>query len=448
MSSEPDASSHILHATRLLLGRAPTTDAADGVVEKWGRYVVELLDGLKARRPEFLSLPEVISVIDLLQDIVDARRNVSWLVWGGDWLPGTVIEQCLSRLPAAVNDSTLPPLPTKTVKLLPQVTIMKAAVPVPVSVAALNLGPEEELDATCRVKRAAPEKSSPSKSSPSKSSPSKSFSSCEPPTKRARYTTSVSLPKSIKGKSLVAQLDLNSLREPRKVLHECESCESRKKLCLTVTKKGVILDRCAQCIIDHKRCDWKQGHLEENQAYHEESSSFYDPVGTAKLSKVAVSASRSASATTSVPAIKSVPAPTMTSVHTNISDHEPITSPIRLPCGPKSAIKRRVSGLHTHASLPPPPSGTLTLPTQALSSSPVAPTPLSIPCPPANDTVILESEMTVGTGDSPPANGDETLEAIVGWNPRIAELLRSSYQASCERRQSIYVNKGPGEGST
>ncbi|OAX34243.1 hypothetical protein K503DRAFT_869048 [Rhizopogon vinicolor AM-OR11-026] len=446
MSSEPDASSHILHAARLLLGRAPTTDAADGVVEKWGRYVVELLDGLKAKQPEFLSLPEVISVIDLLQDIVDARRDVSWLVWGGDWLPGTVIEQCLSRLPAAVNDSTLPPPPpTKTVKLLPQVTIVKAAVPVPASVAALNLGSEEELDATCRVKRTAPEKSSPSKSS----------SSCEPPTKRARYTPSVSLPKSIKGKSLVAQLDLNSLREPRKVLHECDSCESRKKLCLTVTKKGVILDRCAQCIIDHKKCEWKQGHLEENQAYHEESSSFYDPVGTAKLSKVTVPASRSAPATTSVPATKSVHAPTTAPVHTNIPDHEPITSPIRLPCGPKSAIKRQVSGLHTHASLPLPPSGTLTLPpsgtltlpTPALSNSPVAPTPLSIPFPPANDTVILESEMTAGAGDSPPANDDETLEAIVGWNPRIAELLRSSYQASCERRQRLYVNEGPGEGS-
>ncbi|OJA10010.1 hypothetical protein AZE42_13012, partial [Rhizopogon vesiculosus] len=70
-----DASLYILHAARLLLGRAPTADAADDVVEKWGSLVVRLLDGLKAKRPEFLSLPEVISVVDLLQDIADARRR-------------------------------------------------------------------------------------------------------------------------------------------------------------------------------------------------------------------------------------------------------------------------------------------------------------------------------------------------------------------------------------
>jgi hypothetical protein len=154
MSSESDASSHILRAARLLLDRAPTADAADAAVEKWGRYVVKLLvrslivsitfrllifskDGLKARQPEFLSMPDIIPLIDLLQDLADARLRVAWLAWGGDWLPGTVIEQCLSQLPAAVvKDSALPPPPHST----------QTAVPLPVSVAAPNLGPEEGLE--------------------------------------------------------------------------------------------------------------------------------------------------------------------------------------------------------------------------------------------------------------------------------------------------------------
>lgn len=122
-----DASSHVLHAARLVLERAPAADAADSVVETWGRYTVQLLvrslspvalrqlnsfkDGLKDTRPEFLLLPEVISIIDLLQNRVDARRRVAWLVWGGNWLPGTVIKQCLSQLHASANDFFPPPPP-------------------------------------------------------------------------------------------------------------------------------------------------------------------------------------------------------------------------------------------------------------------------------------------------------------------------------------------------
>ena len=40
MSSD---ASLILHPVRLLLEGAPATDAADTVVEKWGKYVVQLL---------------------------------------------------------------------------------------------------------------------------------------------------------------------------------------------------------------------------------------------------------------------------------------------------------------------------------------------------------------------------------------------------------------------
>ncbi|OAX34880.1 hypothetical protein K503DRAFT_774069 [Rhizopogon vinicolor AM-OR11-026] len=238
-----DASSHILHAARLLLGRAPTADAIDGVVEKWEILVVRLLDGLKAKRPEFLPLPEVISVADLLQDIADARRRVAWLEWGGDWLPGTMIEQCLSQLDVAANDSAPPPPPaTQTplhvVTTLPRVT----AVPALVSMAAINLGPTEELDnpsdaaiktaaapvspaafdlkpeeqldelpkldatimpstLTNRAKRTAPDKAS----------------SCERPTKRVCFATPISPFKSIMGGLLKAQLDMHSLPEPRKV---------------------------------------------------------------------------------------------------------------------------------------------------------------------------------------------------------------------------------------
>ncbi|OAX32337.1 hypothetical protein K503DRAFT_870211 [Rhizopogon vinicolor AM-OR11-026] len=54
-----DASWNVLHAVRLLLEGAPAADATDTVIEKWGRYVVKLLNGLKARQPEFLSLPKV-----------------------------------------------------------------------------------------------------------------------------------------------------------------------------------------------------------------------------------------------------------------------------------------------------------------------------------------------------------------------------------------------------
>ncbi|OAX35198.1 hypothetical protein K503DRAFT_773731 [Rhizopogon vinicolor AM-OR11-026] len=101
MLESSDASPHILRAARVLIERAPAADAADGVVETWGGYVVQLLDGLKERQPESLSLPMVVPLINLLQNRVDARLRVAWLAWGGDWLPGTMIKQCLSRLPAA-----------------------------------------------------------------------------------------------------------------------------------------------------------------------------------------------------------------------------------------------------------------------------------------------------------------------------------------------------------
>lgn len=52
------------------------------------------------------------------------------------------------------------------------------------------------------------------------------------------------------------------------VLYECGSCENRRfreKLCLTVTRNGVVQDRCAQCILGHKKCEWKKGDLKANQ---------------------------------------------------------------------------------------------------------------------------------------------------------------------------------------
>ncbi|OAX34244.1 hypothetical protein K503DRAFT_460978 [Rhizopogon vinicolor AM-OR11-026] len=379
MSSEPDSSSHILLAARLLLKRAPAADAADDVVEKWGRHVVKLLNGLEARQPEFLSLPEVLSVINLLQDLADARLRVAWLAWGGDWLPGTVIEQCISRLPPATattnNDSTPASTPSPSqssfneVTTFPRVTARKATAPAPVSVAAHNLTPEEELDATSRVKR---------------TTPNKALSSSERPTKRARYTTSVAPPRPTKGLSLVDKLDKYALSETRKVLHKCLSCKSRNKLCLTVTKKGVIQSCCVHCISGHSKCEWKKGHLEENFAYREESSSFYDLVGTAEPSEGATTC-------VSVPTVT----PARTRPVINTPDHH-VKAVIRPPCGPKSAITRRLSGSHTHVSPRPRPSAT----------SPYR------PLPSANATAILKPEMTVGAGDAQPARSEETLKVL------------------------------------
>ncbi|OJA19803.1 hypothetical protein AZE42_10736 [Rhizopogon vesiculosus] len=375
-----DASWNILHAVRLLLEGAPAADATDAVIEKWGRYVVKLLvlnaivsaairlltsskNGLKARQPEFLSLPEVVSVISLLQDLADGRLRVAWLAWGGDWLPGTVIEQCLSQLPAAAPSS--------------------------VSLAALNLRPEEELDATCGVKRI-------------RKVP-KVFSPCESPTKRARYTT-VSQLRPTKSLSLVDKVVKHSLSETRKVLHECELCESKKKLCLTVMRKGVIQNRCAECISHHSKCDWKKGYLDANLAYRQDPGSFYallDPAGGA------------ASSTTSVSIPSSTPAYPRSVVDT--PDH-PVAAVIHPPHGQKSAINPQLPGPHTRASLPPPTSPLFNPPV-----SPVSATSLSLAFPPANDSTILNSEMTMRTGDVQPAKDEETLE--VPSHPSFASLV-------------------------
>ncbi|OAX32338.1 hypothetical protein K503DRAFT_776767 [Rhizopogon vinicolor AM-OR11-026] len=356
-----DASWNILHAVRLLLEGAPAADATDAVIEKWGRYVIKLLNGLKARQPQFLSLPEVVSVISLLQDLADGRLRVAWLAWGGDWLPGTVIEQCLSQLPAAAPSS--------------------------VSLAALNLRPEEELDATCGVKRI-------------RKTP-KVFSPCEPPTKRARYTTSVSPLRPTKSWSLADKVGKHSLSETRKVLHECELCESKKRLCLTVTRKGVIQNRCAECISRHRKCDWKKGHLDANLAYRQDPSSFYtllDPAGGA------------------TPSTTSVSVPTLTPAYPrsvfDTPDH-PVTAVIHPPHGQKSATNPQLPGLHTRASLSPP--------TSPLSNPPVSATSLSLAFPLANDSAILNSEMTVRTGDAQPAKDEETLK--VSPRPSFASLV-------------------------
>ncbi|OJA10088.1 hypothetical protein AZE42_07288 [Rhizopogon vesiculosus] len=276
-----------------------------------------------------------------------------------------MIEQCISRLPPAAattnNDSALASTPSPSqssfdeVATFPRVTARKATAPAPVSVAAHNLTPEEELDATSRVKR---------------TTPNKALSSSERPTKRARYTTSVAPPRPTKCWSLVDKLDKYSLSEARKVLHECLLCESRNKLCLTVMKKGVIQNCCIHCISGHSKCEWKKGHFEKNFAYREESSSFCDLVGTAEPSEGATTC---------------VSVPTMTPAHTrpviNIPDH-PVKAVIRPPCGPKSAITRRLSGSHTHVSPRPRPPAT----------SPSRPLP------------------SVGAGDAQPARGEEILK--------------------------------------
>jgi hypothetical protein len=61
--------------------------------------------------------------MNILQNRVDVRQRVAWLAWGGNWLPGTMIKQCLSRLPVApAANNSLPP-PTET--SLPAVTAGK-----------------------------------------------------------------------------------------------------------------------------------------------------------------------------------------------------------------------------------------------------------------------------------------------------------------------------------
>ena len=120
-------------------------------------------NGLKDRRPEFLLLPEVVSVINLLQTLADARLRVDWLAWGGDWLPGTVIERCLSQLSAAnINDSTRPPrtppsLPAAAVSHAPtQSSSCRLGVPItPPQITAANAASPAPVSATCSVKRAA-----------------------------------------------------------------------------------------------------------------------------------------------------------------------------------------------------------------------------------------------------------------------------------------------------
>ncbi|KAJ8579982.1 hypothetical protein M405DRAFT_835149 [Rhizopogon salebrosus TDB-379] len=232
----------------------------------------------------------------------------------------------------------------------------------PVSVATPDLDPEEELDELLMSDAAMTtdgDHDAPvvSKGFPwhvdnraKRTVPDKALSSSKRPAKRARYTASVSPVKSNKYKLPKAQLDLNSLFAPRKALHPCESC-AEKKLCLTVTKRGVVQNRCAPCIVSHKRCEWKTySQVASNWAYRKQPSSFYDPVDTAEPSEESATVSTSA------------PASTITSANTRfvVQVPSPPVTVIRPRCGPKSAIKRlgRLSGSHTRASPPPPPSGT------------------------------------------------------------------------------------------
>lgn len=148
------------------MGKICRPTSSEAIISVSFRVLISPKNGLKARQPEFLSLPEIVSVIDSLQDLADARLKVAWLAWGGDWLPGTMIEQCLSQLPIpATNDSALPPPTPPTpstrtslqeVAALPRMTVLAAAMPAPVSVADHDLEPDEEIDATVRVKRTTP----------------------------------------------------------------------------------------------------------------------------------------------------------------------------------------------------------------------------------------------------------------------------------------------------
>ena len=92
-----------------------------------------------------MSLPEVVSIIHLLQDIADVRLKIAWLAWGSDWLPGTMIEQCLFQLPVATASDPAPP-PPHTQTTLPRAMAVRAAAPSPVPIATLNLEPAKESD--------------------------------------------------------------------------------------------------------------------------------------------------------------------------------------------------------------------------------------------------------------------------------------------------------------
>ena len=117
-----------------------------------------------------LLLPEVVSVIHLLQDIVDVRLKIAWLAWGRDWLPGTVIEQCLFQLPVTTASDPAPPLPHTPVSITAvnlgpakeshkshtPGTAVKTVAPATAFVAAPDHGPEKEFNATYTAKRTAP----------------------------------------------------------------------------------------------------------------------------------------------------------------------------------------------------------------------------------------------------------------------------------------------------